>query len=119
MSHSFFLSNEPCFYAGFPDGEPFANAEAAWFWCVRTSDVIHGGARYEPGQNPPRPCEAVDIQKIVLRLADRNILTDRHARVLVTYGRRQQSPSRPVPAHYWHQAMTHMTPILQRKGIIL
>jgi len=118
MSQSFFLSNEPSLYPEIPDSEPFHDAEAAWFWCVQTSEAIHSGARMEPGLGTPRPCEAVDIQKVVLRLADQKQLNAHHVDALVKYGQRQLRPTRLPAAHYWHQAMHRMTPILQRKGII-
>ena len=119
MSHVSFLCNEPSLYNAFDDSQPFDDAEAAWFWCVQTSEAIHSGARLQPGMaSTSRPCEAVDIQKVVLRLADQKLLNAKHIEALVTYGPRHLRPSQPLPALYWHQAMQRMTPILQRKGII-
>lgn len=123
MSHSSFLSGDPDLYHTFfdpmPGTTPFADAEAAWFWCVETSDAIHNGARLRAGMgSTPRPCEAVDIQKIVIRLNREQILNDRHIAALVRYGQRQTRPNRMPDTHIWQQAMNHMTPILQRKGII-
>ena len=123
MSHSSFLSGDPDLYTTFfdplPGTTPFADAESAWFWCVETSDAIHNGARLRAGMSrTPRPCEAVDIQQIVIRLSREQILDDRHIDALVRYGQRQTRPTRMPDTHHWHQAMTRLTPELQRRGII-
>lgn len=124
MTHSSFLGNCPSFYPepATEDGlatQPFTSAESAWFWCVQTSEAIHSGARLRSGlASTPRPCEAVDIQNVVLRLVRQKMLGPKHVKALVTYGQRQLRPSHDGHAHYWHQAMQRMTPILQRKGII-
>jgi hypothetical protein len=120
MSHSSFLSNEPDFYSDLcAETRPFPDAESAWFWCVQTSEAIHSGARLEPGKaTTPRPCEAVDIQKVVLRLADEKILNEGHVKALVTFGPRHMRPSQKIPSMLWQQAMERLTPVLQHKGII-
>lgn len=119
MSHISFLSNEYSFYDDSPLTYAFADAEAAWFWCVKTSEAIHGGAQMRGGASTmPRPCEAVDTQKIVLRLAREKILTDRQVAVLVKYGAQWKRPTHRTDSLLWKQAMTKMTPILQHKGII-
>lgn len=123
MSHSSFLNDESSFYAALPDAvgmaEPFIDAEEAWFWCVQTSEAIHSGIRLRPGMgSSPRPCEAVDIQKVVLRLADQKMLNDQHVAALCHYGRRKLRPVKPAHLLHWQQAMQRLTPILQRKGII-
>ena len=131
MSHSSFLCNDPSVFAEPHDqtrlnGEtPFDDAETAWFWCIRVSDAIHSGARTSQHVTPSawgsatRPCEAVDIQKVVLRMAHQKILTDRHINVLSLYGKRRTRPAANSTARlYWQQAMNHLTPALQRKGIV-
>lgn len=131
MSHSSFLCNDPSVFMELPRSNtvsaeiPFDDAESAWFWCVRISDAIHSGARSTRDATPSawgsasRPCEAVDIQKIVLRMAQQKILTERHIHVLTRYGKNHARPAGNSPAyHYWQQAMNHLTPVLQRKGII-
>lgn len=124
MSHSSFLSDVSGFYSepsheSLENTQPFKDAESAWFWCVQTSEAIHSGARLEPGRaTTPRPCEAVDIQKIVLRLARENVLTPNHVKAMVDYGPRQERPSRPLPNFYWQQAMETLTPLFQQKGIV-
>jgi hypothetical protein len=120
MSHLSFLSSEPDFYSDFAcETQPFPDAESAWFWCVQTSEAIHSGARLQAGKaTTPRPCEAVDIQTVVLRLARDKILSDAHVRALVKYGPRQLRPARNNYGILWQQAMERMTPVLQHKGIV-
>lgn len=131
MSHSSFLCNDPSVFAkssGIHTSASenlFDDAETAWFWCIRISDAIHSGARTAQHITPSawgsatRPCEAVDIQKVVLRMAQQKILTDRHIHVLSLYGKRRMRPAANSPARlYWQQAMNHLTPVLQRKGIV-
>ena len=120
MSHSSFFSAEPDFYSDLTfQTQPFPDAESAWFWCVQTSEAIHSGARLQAGKATiPRPCEAVDIQTVVLRLARDKILNDAHVKALVTYGPRQLRPTQKTYGILWQQAMERMTPILQHKGII-
>lgn len=128
MSYSSFLSNEPDFYSvssADPSSdllagtEAFPDAESAWFWCVKTSEAIHAGARLEPGRaTTPRPCEAVDIQTVVLRLARQKILSAAHIKALATYGPRQMRPRSTPSAALWQQAMQRITPVLQQKGIV-
>jgi hypothetical protein len=102
--------------------EPFASAEAAWFWCVETSEALHSGARLRAGMGKvSRPCEPVDIQNVILRLARQKLLNDAHLRTLGRYGQRQLRPDPTTglrDASLWHQAMNRLTPVLQRKGII-
>ncbi len=123
MSHVSFLSSDTDFYSGLSDSadaaQPFQTAEAAWFWCVQTSEAIHSGARQTAGRaTTPRPSEAGDIQKVVFNLARDKILTESHIKALCTYGPRKMRPSKTVPAALWQQAMQRMTPILQHKGIV-
>ncbi len=101
---------------------PFPDAEEAWFWCVSTTEARYGGARQQAGMTEtPRPCEAVDIQKVVLRLADQKLLRLPHLKTLAHYGRIQLRPSgkKQRDTILWTQAMQRLTPPLQRKGIVL
>jgi hypothetical protein len=102
-------------------GTKFTNAEEAWFWCVRATEARHGGARPRAGMaSTPRPCEAVDIQNVLLRLARHNILTDAHLGLLGRYGRLQLRPGSKT-AHdlkLWQQAMDRLGAALRQKGIV-
>lgn len=100
--------------------QPFPDAESAWFWCLETSEAVHNGARLRAGMGAvSRPCEPVDIQNVVLRLARQQLLNNAHLRALCLYGQQQLRPKHTnTDAVLWHQAMQRMTPVLQRKGII-
>lgn len=102
-----------------PGTTPFPDAESAWFWCLETAEAAHNGARLRAGMGAvSRPCEPVDIQTVILRLARQQLLNDAHLRTLAAYGRRQMRPSRENDAKLWQQAMNRLTPPLQRKGIV-
>jgi hypothetical protein len=123
MSHISFFHEESDFYSALSGSDsetvPFNDAESAWFWCVQTSEAIHSGARLTAGRaTTPRPCEAVDIQKVVINLARDKILSESHVKALCTYGPRKMRPSKTVPAALWQQAMQRITPVLQQKGIV-
>lgn len=100
--------------------QPFPDAESAWFWCLETTEAVHSGARMRAGMGAvSRPCEALDIQNVVLRLVRQQLLTTAHLRTLCVYGQRQMTPSFfSSDALLWQQALDRMTPILQQKGII-
>jgi hypothetical protein len=103
------------------NSHPFPDAESAWFWCVQTTEARHEGARQRAGHgDTPRPCEAVDIQKVVLRLIDKKLLQEPHVRTLGRYGRAQLRPSGKIRRDVllWTQAMQRLTPPLQQKGIV-
>ena len=126
MSHASFLCGDPSVFDPAESAlVPFDSAEDAWFWCVRASEAIHAGARSGSPINSDwgsryRPCEAVDVQNVVLRLSRRHILNPHHVRVLSLYGKRRLRPPFASHArHLWFEALHHMTPILQRKGIII
>ena len=51
------------------EGQPFATAEEAWFWLMRWRRAWLDGARFRAGRSDrPRPCEPVDILRVVDRL---------------------------------------------------
>ena len=103
---------------------PFDTVEDAWFWCVAGMTARSDGARITAGNaDIPRPCEPIDILKVVDRLyRNRNITRD-HIRVLKHYGVRTMAPDprRPKEARsytLWEEAMMRMETVLERKGII-
>lgn len=106
------------------DTTPFATAEEAWFWFIQAQAARNDGARFSAGQGLVcRPCEPVDILKIVDRLyRQRRLLID-HLLVLRHYGRRLMAPDarrvKEVKAHsLWVEALARMTPTFERKGIV-
>lgn len=103
---------------------PFANAEEAWFWFVNAQQARHDGARFVAGQGTvPRPCEPVDILRIVDRLYRQRRLQRDHLLVLRYYGRRRMPPDsrrvREMRAHkIWTEALERMEGALISKGIV-
>lgn len=106
------------------DTTPFASAEEAWFWFIQAQAARNDGARFSAGQGlVSRPCEPVDILKIVDRLyRQRRLLID-HLLVLRHYGRRLIAPDarrlKEMKAYsLWVEALERMTPVFERKGIV-
>jgi hypothetical protein len=103
---------------------PFDSAEDAWFWFIQAQAARTDGARYAAGQGLcARPCEPVDILKILDTLyRQRRMLMD-HLLVLRHYGRRMMPPDPRRPkemrAHtLWREALERLHPVLVRKGIV-
>lgn len=106
------------------DTTPFDSAEEAWFWFIQAQAARDDGARFSAGAGSiQRPCEPIDILKVVDRLyRQRRLLMD-HLLVLRHYGRRLMAPDvrrvKEARAHkLWSEALERMTPLFERKGII-
>lgn len=119
MTRSSFVPRPQC---GVP-GVPFSSPEEVWFWFVQAYEARAAGARVIAGDGIPRPCEPLDIMRIIDRLYRQRQLLRDHLCVLVHYGRRLLPPS---PYHHremranslWHEAFKRITPVLREKGII-
>ncbi len=104
--------------------EPFASAAEAWFWFIQAQAARNDGARYALGAGTiPRPCEPVDILRVLDRLHRNRRLQMDHLLVLRHYGRRMMAPDprriKEACAHkIWTEALERITPALQRKGIV-
>ena len=102
----------------------FSSAEEAWFWLIQAQAAKNDGARFSVGLGlVARPCEPIDILKVVDRLYRQRRLIMDHLLVLRHYGRRLMPPDarrvKEVRAHgLWVEALERMTPILERKGIV-
>lgn len=103
---------------------PFANAEEAWFWFIQAQAARNDGAQFSMGVGTlPRPCEPLDILKVIDRLyRQRRLMTD-HLLVLRHYGRRLMPPDaqrvREVRSHtIWAEALERIGAALEKKGII-
>lgn len=103
---------------------PFKSAEEAWFWFIQNQMAREDGARIAAGLSlVSRPCEPVDIYKIMERLyRSRRLLMD-HILVLRHYGRRLMSPDprriKEVKAHgLWIEALSRMEEVMIGKGIV-
>lgn len=103
---------------------PFDSPECAWFWFIQAQQARDDGARIIMGlADVPRPCEPIDIFKVVERLYRSRMLVMDHILVLRHYGRRLMPPdarrTREARAHkIWTEAFAHIGPVLERKGIV-
>ncbi len=102
----------------------FDTPECAWFWFIQARQARDDGARISMGlADVPRPCEPLDILKVVDRLYRNRMLLMEHLLVLRHYGRRLMPPDarrvREMRAHkIWTEAFAHIGPVLERKGIV-
>lgn len=103
---------------------PFRDAEEAWFWFVAAQAAKADGARFSAGTALyPRPCEPLDILKVLDRLYRTRRLIRDHLLVLRHYGRRHLPPDpyrkKEMRAYQlWHEALERIGVVLMRKGII-
>ncbi len=103
---------------------PFVSAEEAWFWFIQAQAARNDGARFSMGQSlVARPCEPLDILRVLDRLyRQRRLLMD-HLLVLRHYGRRLMAPdNRRVKEMraftIWNEAMARLELALMNKGIV-
>ena len=116
-------------FAFFPvrdaEAKPFDSAEGAWFWFIQAQAARDEGARITAGQGLyNRPCEPMDILKVVERLYRHRRLIMDHLLVLRHYGRRMMAPDpRRVrearAAKLWNEAMERIEEVLVRKQIVV
>lgn len=103
---------------------PFENTEEAWFWFIAAQEARNDGARFAAGLGLlPRPCEPLDILKVVDNLYRHRRLLRDHLLVLRHYGRRRLAPDehrvKEQRAHtLWHEAMERIGVVLENKGIV-
>lgn len=103
---------------------PFESTEEAWFWFLQAQQAREDGARFAAGVGLiPRPCEPIDIYKVLDRLHRQRRLMMDHLLVLRHYGRRMMPPDpRRVKEvrsfKLWKEALDRMEPLLVRKGIV-
>lgn len=102
----------------------FTDAEEAWFWFIAAYEARQSGARIVAGAGSlPRPCEPLDILRVVDRLYRQRRLFADHLRVLNFYGRRGSPPDprrdRERKAYgLWQEALMRIEPMLRMKGIV-
>jgi hypothetical protein len=103
---------------------PFATAEQAWLWAVKSMQSRLEGALVKPGMaDMPRPCDASDVLGCANVLSRNGGLSSTEMRVLFLYGRHAIVPMALGDVHrpaipFWQSAMAALTPILEQKGII-
>ena len=104
--------------------EPFATVEDVWFWFIAAQQARTDGARFVAGLgSSQRPCEPIDILKIMDDLYRKRRLLKEHFLVIRHYGRRFIAPdNRRLKERrayaLWQEAFDRMEPILIRKGIV-
>jgi hypothetical protein len=109
---------------GDEEGVPFRSGEDAWFWFMAAYQAKSEGARITAGQGiVPRPCEPLDILKVVDRLHRNRVLILDHVLVLRHYGQRFLRPDgarvrEMRAAQLWREAIGHLESILIDKGIV-
>lgn len=102
----------------------FVDAEEAWFWFLQAQAARYDGAKIVAGQTlNPRPCEPIDIFKVVDRLYRNRLITIDHINILKHYGQRLMAPDmnrpREMRAHaLWTEAMDALGESLIAKGIV-
>ncbi len=100
------------------------DTEEAWFWFIAAQAAKNDQAKFTAGLSLyPRPCEPVDILKVVDTLYRNRRLVRDHFYILKHYGERNMPPdptrNNEIRAfQLWAEAMERMAPILERKGII-
>jgi hypothetical protein len=103
---------------------PFSSPEEAWFWFMQAQKAMNDGARFRTGSALiPRPCEPMDILKVLDRLYRNRVLMMDHFLVLRHYGRRMFAPDPRRPKeckawNLWREAMDKLGEALERKGIV-
>ena len=103
---------------------PFGSVEEAWFWFIQANEARQSGAKIVAGKGATaRPCEPLDVLRVIDRLyRNRRLMLD-HVRVLAHYGRRLMAPD-PLRSHeakaslLWCEALGRMEPVLRGKGIV-
>jgi len=109
---------------GFRQTIPFDSPEEAWFWFIAAQEAGADGARVTAGNGLlARPCEPIDILKVIDHLYRARRLLRDHLLVLRHYGRRRLPPDdrriKEARAHtLWHEALDRLGQILERKGIV-
>ncbi|HEY8962870.1 MAG TPA: hypothetical protein VIN59_00250 [Alphaproteobacteria bacterium] len=103
---------------------PFHTAEETWFWFMQANQARMDGARFKSAEGSvARPCEPVDILRILDRLYRTRRLMMDHLRVMRFYGLRQMPPekwrrSEMRAATLWAEAMRALEPVLIAKKIM-
>lgn len=102
----------------------FCHEEELWFWFMGANQArLDGATGTRTKSGPVRPCEPVDVLRILDRLYRARLLTMDHFRILRHYGERQIAPDRWKPrearaAVLWREAMQILREQFLTKGLI-
>lgn len=103
---------------------PFANAEAAWFWFMRSQKLRWEGAVINDRTvTEMRPCDPDDIYRAVKELHRSGSIRQAHVQTLHRFGVLDRPPDLRCPeevlAHrLWDEALDKLTSVLRRKEIV-
>lgn len=105
---------------GVAAGEPFASAQAAWFWAVAGWAARLAGGRPQPEPGAvPRPGEPGDVIRCFLDLQRRGRLRAAEVRALALRGREQMPPPAHAPdAPAWQSGLLVLGHALRAKGMV-
>ncbi len=104
---------------------PFGGPADAWFWFMQCHMAREDGARIGKGRGGvPRPCEPIDVIRVIDRLFRQRRLLRDHICVLAHYGRRLLPPDPTRPREQrayglWIEALERIDPVMRRKGIVV
>jgi hypothetical protein len=104
--------------------QAFDSVEEAWFWFIQAQQARNDGARFTAGNGlVARPCEPIDILRVLDRLYRHRRLTMEHLLVMRHYGRRQMPPDpRRIKEgrafKLWSEALKRLESVLESKGIV-
>lgn len=104
--------------------DKFNDAEEAVFWFISANEAKAEGARVVANNGKyRRPCEPVDILKVMDRLYRNRKLTREHLLVIRHYGVRRLPPDPTRPREHrahqlWTEAMDRIQGALEVKGVV-
>lgn len=107
-----------------PETTPFSSAEEVWFWFMNAMEAAQDGARFAAGMGLwNRPCEPLDIWRVMQKMHRNRQLDMNHFRVLKHYGARNMTPNPAHPKeirswHLWNEAMEKLDQVFRLKKIL-
>ncbi len=103
---------------------PFASTIDAWFWYIRSERLRRDGAKIGGAMaSTQRPCEPDDINRAVISLYRKKIISPCHLKVLATFGWNASAPDPRLSdeahaAFLWDEAFRHLDVELKARGIV-
>lgn len=104
--------------------EPFDNAQEVWFWFCQSMESQQEGWRDKNRVSGiVRCCEINDIYKIVKRMHQKSGITNRHFRVMTSWGKLGNPPyydkrAKRSEVCLWEEGMKVFEIYLKEKGIL-
>lgn len=104
--------------------EPFENAEEVWFWFCSSIVAKNDGWRVRGDyKGKEHCCEISDIYRIIKKMKLQSLITNRHLRVMVEWGKQSISPyynkyAKRSELRLWAEGISALDFQLRSKGII-